>query len=196
MYSWVDILFSLSFYRGCEWKGSSYQLERKDSWSHYVSDTNSITPSVACAAQHSLNFISAAVLPHPLFSESPTPQRINSIATGHCSISTSWTKGTSRAERRAHVRLGVPVQPYPSLLPNIEFQAILETALALPGRWTHLHAGRVGHPSSQAQKLLPLGPFQTAPWWFICILHDKLVNKLREGKERKKEGQRMKTKEN
>ena len=131
MYSWVDILFSLSFYRGCEGKGSSYQLERKDSWSHYVSDTNSITPSMACAAQHFLNFISAAALPHPPFSESPTPQRTNSTVTSHCSISTSWEKGASQAERRAHVRLGGPVQPYSSLLPITEFQAILETTLVL-----------------------------------------------------------------
>ena len=157
MYSWVDILFSLSFYRGCEGKGSSYQLERKDSWSHYVSDTNSITPSMACAAQHFLNFISAAALPHPPFSESPTPQRTNSTVTSHCSISTSWEKGASQAERRAHVRLGGPVQPYSSLLPITEFQAILETTLVLPGRWTHLHAGRVGHPSSQGTEAPAFG---------------------------------------
>lgn len=76
-----------------------------------------------------LNFISVAVLPHPLFSESPTPQRINSIATGHCSISTSWTKGTSGLRGGPTWGWGSRTT-LPSLLPNIEFQAILETALA------------------------------------------------------------------
>ena len=114
-------------------------------------------PVHGLCSQHFLNFISAAVLPHPPFSESPTPQRTNSIMTSHCSISTSWKKGASQAERRAHVRLGGPVQPYPSLFPITEFQAILETTLVLPGRWTHLHTRRMGHPSSQGTEAPAFG---------------------------------------
>lgn len=164
MYSWVDILFSLSFYRGCEGKGSSYQIERKDSWSHYVSDTNSITRSVACAPQHFLSFISAAALPPSTLLWKSTPQRTNSIATGHCSISTSWAKGASWAEKRAHRRLGGPVQPYPSLLPVTQsFKRSSKQPWCSQVSENIYMRGGWATPVPRGQKLLPLGPFQTAP---------------------------------
>ena len=102
------------------------------------------TSSASLALQH---------CPHPPFSESPTPQRTHSIATDHCNISTSWTKGASWAMWGwgPSTTLTQPASRHS------EFQEILETTLVLPGKWIHLHAGRVGHPSSQGTGAPALG---------------------------------------
>lgn len=158
MYSWVDILFSLSFYRGCEGKGSSYQIERKDSWSHYVSDTNSITRSVACASQHFLSFISAAALPPStlLWKSCTTEDKL------HCDRSLQHfyflNKRGLLGWKEGPPEVGGPSTTLPQPASrHSEFQAILETTLVLPGKWIHLHAGRVGHPSSQGTEAPAFG---------------------------------------
>lgn len=106
------------------------QWRRKDSWNHYVWDTNSITLSVPFSAKRFLKFISAAGLTPAdvhLYRES-CPQESTNL---RCDRSLWYTcllnegdLGASQAEWRVQMRLWNPVLSYPSLIPTTQFQVI------------------------------------------------------------------------
>lgn len=135
------------------------QRGRKDSWSHYVWDTNSITLSVSFSAKHFLKFISATGLTPAdvhLYRESCPQERTNlrcERSLWHTCLLNKGDLGASQAEWKVQMRLWNPGLSYPSLIPIIQFQVIFKKKKnKLLGWWMHPHTGSVVHPNSMGTK--------------------------------------------
>lgn len=93
----------------------------KNSWSHYVSDTNSITWSVPFSAKHFLNFVTAAgPLPADIHPERCPQEETNlrvSRLLRHSCLLNRGDQGPSREEWGVQARLWGPALFYPSLIP-------------------------------------------------------------------------------